>query len=324
MVDRRQFLLFAAVAGASALAAAGPRRVVVFAGVDDRRADQIRRAWVDWFAADGYADGVQVRVELVNAGLKDDPGREEALARQVVASRPAVVCVPGGWMGLFAGLTREVPLVFRLVDDPVASGWAASLSRPGRNITGITSPYGPLFDKRIELLKELKPSLRRIAMVGRLEGHRAGQEERRKSLAASLSIEIMPPRLTLAEMNDPEAIVAAARDSGADALNVAMIDDVVPQALLEHCRRQAVPAIFDEIQTVERGGLACLGEAVLGTHRRSYRAVLKIVRGDNPGDIAIDQQAEFHLALNLATAKAMRLEIPAAVRIRSNQLVGWP
>jgi putative tryptophan/tyrosine transport system substrate-binding protein len=324
-MHRRRFLEFAVACAASPLTAvsATGSRIVVFVGTTDLRAREIRRAWAEWLAADELADTRDVTVEVVNAGVKDDPAHEERLARQVVESGPAVICIPGGWVELFRGLTRQIPLVFRLVNDPVSNGWVHSLSHPGGNITGASSPHHALLEKKLELLKELSGGVPRVANLVRSDGLSQRYRDDVRGSAARLGITVSHVSLTIEMMNSPggAGILEAARQARADAFNVNMIDDVIPSSLLDHFLQSAIPATYDEVMTVHRGGLAYMGEDAMGPHRRSYALAVRILRGQKAEDIPIDQQAQFETAVNLRTARAMRLPIPGSVRLRATYLV---
>src|SRR5215467_8745577 len=217
--------------------------------------------------------------------------------------------------------TSVIPIVFARVGDPVAIGLVASLARPGGNLTGLSSQSDDLAGKRLELLREVVPSLRRVAFLANVGNP-----------------------FSVMELGEAQA---AARTLGLefDALEIRRAEDIVPAFEAIKGRTQALyvcpdglvdankirintsalgarlPTMHGYREYVEAGGLMSYGANLPDLYRRSADYVDKILRGANPGDIPVEQPTKFDLVVNLTTAKALGLTVPLTLQTSANELI---
>jgi putative tryptophan/tyrosine transport system substrate-binding protein len=217
--------------------------------------------------------------------------------------------------------TAVIPIVFASSADPVSKGLVASLSRPGANVTGISSLTVELAGKRLELLRELIPSVRRLAIMSNADGPGAVLEMADAQAAArTLGLEIVTSEIRRAEDIAPALEALKGR---ADALYV-VTDPLVNtnririNALALGAR---LPTMHGSRDYVEAGGLISYGPDVLSMYRRAAELVDKILRGAKPADIPVEQPTRFNLVVNLKTANALGLAIPEAFLARADQVI---
>jgi putative tryptophan/tyrosine transport system substrate-binding protein len=218
----------------------------------------------------------------------------------------------------------RIPVVFTIVGDPVAYGIVKELARPGGNTTGVASLQPEMTVKRLELVREMLPSAKRIAVAAYLRDitYIANEALLRQS-AKALGFE-----LTTAELSEPtpELAVQRAIQANPDALFIYQpMSFVAPQDLAEKIAELAmtrrIPVFFAEADLVARGGLLSYGPNFLDEPRRAADLVAKVFKGAKPGDLPIDRSSRYELVVNLKIAKALGLEIPASVRPRIDRLI---
>jgi putative ABC transport system substrate-binding protein len=217
--------------------------------------------------------------------------------------------------------TSSIPIVFVAAGDPVGTGLVASLARPGGNITGWSNQTRDLAGKRLELLREIAPDLRRLAVLVRTDNVAAASETREVQAAAkTFGIQVV-----LLEIHTGNDIVPAleALKARADALYV-----VVDSLLLVHAVRintvalgASVPTMHGARELVAAGGLMSYGADFVDLWRRSADCIDKILRGAKPGDIPVEQPTKFELIVNLTTAKALGLTIPPTLLARADEVI---
>ncbi len=269
----------------------------------------------------GYVEGQTIALEVRSAEGKRE--RLPALAAELVRLKVDVIvtaAVPGIQAAKQA--TKTIPIVIAVVVDPVATGFVASLARPGGNITGLSMMAPEVFGKRLELLKEVVPAVSRIAVLLNPANPAAALSLSETEVAARA----LGVRLQLLEVRTPEeldgAFGAAARDRAG-----ALI--VVPDAMFVTHRTRIVdlaaksrlPAIYYARDYVEAGGLMAYGANLADLYRRAAYFVDKILKGAKPTDLPVEQPTRFELVINLKTAKALGRTIPRSVLIRADQLI---
>ena len=217
--------------------------------------------------------------------------------------------------------TSVIPIVFAVVGDPVGTGLVASLARPGGNITGLSLQQTDSASKRVELLREVVPDLRRLAFMGNL-GNPALMLELGEVQTATriLGLEITAPEIRRAEDIAP---AFEALKGHAQALYVApdpllLANRVRFQTLVLTAR---LPAIYNSREWVEAGGLISYGPNFLDLFRRAAGYVDKILRGAKASDIPIEQPTKFDLDINLTTAKALGLTVPPTLLARADEVI---
>jgi putative ABC transport system substrate-binding protein len=260
----------------------------------------------------GWRDGGNLAIEYRWAG--GDPSRIRAYAKELVALAPdAIFCRTTPVTAALAQETRTIPIVFVNVSDPVGAGFAASIARPGGNITGFTNVQQSLGGKWVELLKELDPRISRIGVLfspttspGRGMFYRRLIEDAARSIAVET---IAAPVEGAAEIET--AVATFAQASG---LGLIVQPDVTTTdhrtLILRLATQYRLPAVYPFRFFVAEGGLASYGVNVVDLYRRAAGYVDRILKGDKPGDLPVQAPVKFELAINLKTATALGLTVP--------------
>ena len=217
--------------------------------------------------------------------------------------------------------TSVIPIVFARVGDPVANGLVASLAQPGGNVTGLSSETTDTVGKRLELLREVVPSLRRVAILANVDNPFSVLELGEAQAAVRmLNLEFDTLEIRRAEDITPAFEAIKGR---AEALYVC------PDALVDANKIRIntlalgarLPTMHGYREYVEAAGLMSYGANLPDLYRRSADYVDKILRGANPGDMPVEQPTKFDLIINLTTAKALSLTIPKSLLLRANELI---
>jgi putative tryptophan/tyrosine transport system substrate-binding protein len=268
----------------------------------------------------GWIDGRNVAIEYRWA-----EGSNERAAEFVTefVRRKVDVIVTGGAPAVAAAkkATSVIPIVFQVVNDPVSIGLIDSLARPGANVTGVSNQSAELAGKRLELLREIVPGLRRLAIVANADNPDAATDLRQSEAAArALGLDIVIPGVRSAK--DIIAAFGAVKDrvqaiyAVADPLvntNRARIHTLAMAAQL--------PSVYNAREFVEAGGLMSYGPNAPDLFRRSADFVDKILRGAKPADIPVEQPSKFDLVINLTTANALGLTIPESFLLRADEVI---
>ena len=269
----------------------------------------------------GWTDGRSLRIEF-RSGLGNAADTRK-YAQELVALAPDVILVAGaGPLTGLLGATRTVPIVFTSVVDPVGAGIVESMSRPGGNATGFIQFEYSLSGKWLELLKQIAPGVTRAAVLrDQTETAGVGQFAVIQSVASSLGVEVVP-----VNVRDPDeigrALTAFARtaDCGmvvtASALTLVHRERIVALAA-----RLRLPAVYPRRLYVDAGGLTSYGYDIVDQFRRAASYVDRILRGEKPADLPVQAPTRYELVINLKTAKALGLEIPATVIARADEVI---
>jgi putative ABC transport system substrate-binding protein len=218
-------------------------------------------------------------------------------------------------------VTTAVPIVLGVSTDPVGSGLAQSLARPGGNVTGLTSDVGPeIQGKRLELLKGAVPRASRVAFLGTKKAWDDFYERSIKAGAQALGLTVFLAEHTPTEYAGAFALIRRER---ADALFVAPSSENYAQRSLiaDFATSNRLPSIHAFREFVEVGGLMSYGVNIADLFRRAGGYVDKILRGAKPADLPIEQPSKFELVINLKTAKALGLTIPQSLLLRADQVI---
>jgi ABC-type uncharacterized transport system substrate-binding protein len=217
--------------------------------------------------------------------------------------------------------TAIIPIVFAAVSDPIGSGLVASLARPGGNITGMANQISDTAGKKLELLREVVPGLRRLAIMANV-GNPASVSDMREAQAAARTVGL---EITTSEIQRADDIGPAfeALEDHADALYLS------PDPLMNTNRTRInilaaggrLPTMHGSREYVEAGGLMSYGPNFPNHFRRAADFVDKILRGAKPADIPVEQPTKFDLVINLTTAKALRLKIPESLLLRADEVI---
>jgi putative tryptophan/tyrosine transport system substrate-binding protein len=268
----------------------------------------------------GYVDGANVRIEYRWAD--DQYDRLPALANDLVARRVAVIFANSPSIPAARAATSTIPIIMMSGDDPVRLGFVASFNRPGGNITGVSILSNELAAKRLELLRSLVPHAKTIAVLINSDfgpsGHfRSDIEAAARALALSLEF------LRANNEREIEAAFNTLAQTRADALLVGPgpFLDSRRDLLLRRIGKLAIPAAYETRATASAGGLMSYGADVADGYRRAGRYVGRILQGDKVAELPVDQATKFELVINLKTAKALGLEVPAALSAQADEVI---
>lgn len=283
--------------------------------------------WTDWTAAFvgrlrelGWVEGRTVTIEYRWADGRSE--RYAEIATEFVRLKVDVVITVGTPAVVLKQVSSTIPIVFALASDPVGTGLVASLAQPGGNLTGLSIQSGELAGKRIELLREVVPGLRRLAIIGNFGS------------ASNVPLEV----------GEAEA-VARTLGLDADVLEIRRAEDIAPafatiskdvQALYvcpdplvnaNHARINTLalgarlPTIHPFRDYLGTGGFMSYGTNNADLFRRSAEYVDKILRGAKPAELPVQQPTKFDLVINLTTAKALGLKIPESFLVRADEVI---
>jgi putative ABC transport system substrate-binding protein len=217
--------------------------------------------------------------------------------------------------------TSVIPIVFAVANDPLGSGLVASLARPGGNVTGLSNQATDLAGKRLELLREVLPGLRRLAIMANVDASAAVLEMGEvQATARTLGFETATFEIRRAEDIAPAFDTLKGR---ADALYVCADPLVVAHRIRINTLAQGarLPTIFGFREFVEAGGLMSYGPSFPDQFRRAADFVDKILRGAKPGEIPVEQPIKFDLVINLTTAKALGLTVPLIMQMTASEVI---
>jgi putative ABC transport system substrate-binding protein len=269
----------------------------------------------------GYVEGRNVLVEYRWAEGKYD--RFPALIEELLARKVAVIVTAGTPATLAVKkATTSVPVVMAAVGDPVGTGIVPSLNRPGGNITGSTAIATEMDAKRLELLREVVPSVSYIALLWNAASPLQVLAEKQVQAAAQvLRMRVLSLGVkTEEEIKSALAVMARERP---DALLV-----LADRLLLHHralimdfATRHRLPGVHAYRELVEAGGLMSFGPSYADMHKRAAYFVDRILKGAKPGDLPVERPTKFELVINLKVAKALGLTIPQSVLLRGTEVI---
>jgi len=327
-VNRRKFITLLGSAAAWPLAATAQqpervRRIGVLTpfAADDPEAKARVEAFVQALQQLGWSVGRNLQMDIRwGAG---DAERTRHYAAELVALAPdAILAAGGATVGPLLQATRSVPIVFTLTPDPVGAGFVDSLAHPGGNATGFTNFEYGIGVKWLELLKEIAPRVTRAAVL-RDPAIPAGIGEfgAIQAVAPSLGIELRP--IDMREAGEIErAVTAFARSSNGGLIVTSNAWGIVHRDLIiALASRHRLPVVYPFRVFISAGGLVSYGPDTIDPHRRAADYVDRILRGDKPAELPVQAPTKFELAINLKTAKALGIEMPASVLARADEVI---
>ena len=320
-MDRRA-LIGTLVGGllAAPLAAVGQQAGKVYR-IGFLRAGEPLKLWLDEFREGlrelGYVEGQNVVIEF-RIGTLDELPR---LAEELVRSKVDVILASASSAGIAARkATASIPIVFTSLSHPVEIGLIKSLARPGGNITGVTVNAGATIGKRLELLRELVPTLKQVAVLT-YPMHPTDPVQRKEMEEAARALGLQLKAAAVRGPEDFEAAFKAVRGAGG-LLNIdTPLFTTYRTQFVELTAKSRLPAVWANRTVVEAGGLMSYGTYIPALFRRAAVYVDKILKGAKPGDLPIEQPSKFELVINLKTAKALRLTIPPSLLQRADQVI---
>ena len=244
------------------------------------------------------------------------------LAAELVRLEPNVVFAVGTPAAQAAkNATEKIPIVFARSADPVGFGLVTSLSRPGGNLTGLSTLFRELAAKRLELLTTVIPGAKRVGVLWEPNSPVSGVFKEIEGAARSVNLELVP-----AEVRDPDDFAPAlramqeARASAVIAV-VGIIFSEHRQRLLDLVAKARLPSMFPNREYVDAGGLMSYGPSSPDMYRRAAAYVDKILKGTKPADLPVEQPTRFELVINLKTATELGLKIPQSILLRADEVI---
>lgn len=251
-----------------------------------------------------------------------DPGRVQELAKTLVQRNFDVIVTAGTQpVRALTATGTKTPLVFAIMADPVGDGLIASLSQPGGNATGLSMSGTDLESKRIQLLKEVVPSIRRLMILHYPVGEAKGVVSAMKLAATSLSLDTI--FFEAGGVDTFESAFARAREQGADALvgSASAFLNYNRKPLIALAAQYRLPSVWETNVYVRDGGLMSYGPNFPDMYRRSAGYIAKILRGAKPGELPVQQPIKFELAVNIKTAAALGITVPPTILARADDLI---
>jgi putative ABC transport system substrate-binding protein len=287
-------------------------------------------AWGPTMGMVGFRDGLRDLGYRENQdyvlGVRFTQGSAAELpeaARDLVKHGVDLIIVAGGAAAATAAqsATAKIPILFMGGRDPVDTGLVKSFSRPGGNITGIADLEVELISKRMEILREIVPGLKRLLVVydatnpdsvSKLEAHREA--------ARPLGLALLEKPVRTED--EARAVISAARKGEVDGIIAPRALSLnIPGLVLELASKRSLPAIFQDAYFVERDGLVSYAASTYQVGRQAARLADRIFKGARPADLPVEQPTKFDLVINVKTATALGLAIPQSVLLRADHVI---
>ncbi len=269
----------------------------------------------------GYVEGQNLVIDYLSADGHAD--RFPALARELIRRRVDLIVTRGTPAAQAAKeTTKTIPVVMAAIGEPLGVGVVASLAQPGSNITGLSAFVTELACKRIELMKEMLPSISRVAFMQNMGNPvSAPQWDATQAVSASLGIAI-----ELFDIRSTQEITHAFGMAAEHKINVISVGiDAIIQAnaatIIETAAMHKIATCYPSREFVDAGGLLSYGVSYPDLYRRSAGLIDKIFKGANPGDLPVEQPTKLELVINLKTAKALGLTVPASLLSRADEII---
>jgi putative ABC transport system substrate-binding protein len=323
---RREFILFAGSVVAWPLAASAQQPAMPVIGFLHSASPDSYVSQMNTFRQSlkevGYTEGQNVAIEYRWA--KDQIARLPILAAEPVQLQPSVIVAGGSPASALAAksATTTIPIVFMNAADPVAIGLVTIFNRPGGNVTGATLLSSELVSKRLGILRDLLPSMRKVAVL--VNPTRPGVEAQRAQVqSAAQALGLALHVLNASSERDFDAVFRAMVSQQDGALVV------TPDALFLDRRveiadlatRHKIPTMYELRNYADAGGLISYGASPLEMYRKGAALVGQILLGKKPADLPVLQPTKFELVINLKTAKAVGIEVPNSMQLRADEVI---
>jgi putative ABC transport system substrate-binding protein len=326
-MQRRHFITLLGGAAALPLAArAQPaermRRIAVLmdAPQNDRSRPRLA-AFVQGLADLGWSDGRNMRIEIRWGA--NNPEKSRGLAAELLALDPEVVLASGSAAtAAMRQASTTTPIVFALVTDPVGAGFVDSLAHPGANVTGFTLFEYSIGGKWLELLKEVGPGIRRVAVLrdaGVAAG--AGQFGVIQAAAPSFGVELRP--IGVSDAEEIERAISAFAPGPNDGIIVTAspLAAVYREQIVSLATRYRLPSVFAYRHFVAAGGLVAYGPDLVNPFHRAASYVNRILKGEKPADLPVQAPTNYELAINIRAAKALGIIVPPMLLARADEVI---
>ena len=274
-------------------------------------------------AETGFVEGQNVAIEY--RWLEGHNDRLQEVVADLVRRRVAVISIPNNTGSVLAAkaATQTIPIVFNVGSDPVAMGLVATLSHPGRNATGVTMQQTAVTGKRLELLHELVPTASSIVMLVNPGNPGLAEAEAKEAqqAARALGVDLLVLKASNSKEIDASFAALAQQQTGAlllgsDVFYVSRTDQLVALAA-----RDAIPTLYAFLEQGAAGGLMCYGADLAATQYTVGVYTGRILKGEKPGDIPVEQVTKVQLILNMKTAKTLGLTVPLSLLGRADKVI---
>lgn len=292
-------------------------------GADDPEGQARSQLFLQSLRAAGWIEGKNLRTDVRWAA--DDTERFHLYARELVASAPEVILASASAsVTALQRVTRKLPIVFANVIDPVGAGFIGSLGRPGGNTTGFTSFEYSISGKWLELLGELAPGLKRVAVVRDASlAAGIGQFAAIQTMASASSIGVELSVIDPADMGEFERALAAfaQEPNGGVIVTSSTLTGVHRASIISWMKRYRLPAVYAFRYNIVDGGLASYGPDTIDVFRRAATYVDRILRGEKPADLPVQAPTKYEFVINMQTAKAIGLTLSPALLARADEVI---
>jgi len=268
----------------------------------------------------GYVEGTHYVVDTRWA--QGDMARVQSLANELVQARVDLILTASlPLVKAVRKATSSIPIIMASGASPVESGLAASLARPGGNVTGLTNMATETTAKLVELAKQVVPNLSSVALL--LSDHPLSESfwNDAQKAAKAFKFTLVRVQVRSAGEIDPAFAAMAKQKVGALVMPADTLLLSLRASIVERAARAKLPAVYPRREVVEAGGLVSYGLNLTEMYRRAAAYVDRIIKGAKPGDLAIEQPRSFELVVNLKTAKALGLKIPQSVLLRADEVI---
>jgi putative ABC transport system substrate-binding protein len=326
-VKRRALLIggtaIAAFAATISIHAQQPRpaRVAVLISTNPQATRRLMRTFTTRMAELGWVSGKSIQYSLRFAEGRSE--RYPAMAAEALAEEPDLVFAPFGPVAReVVARSRTVPIVFAIVTDPIVLGLVKSLARPGGNATGVTTRSSELAVKRVQLLKEVLPALRRVGYLVNREGTEVTARETLGEMnraTSQLGIQIVSAEMGVADPFRPA--INRLRARGAEAILGELYQYGRRREFLDAIADARLPAVYATNEFVDEGGLMSLSVSLDDRYRAAAGYVDRILRGAKPADLPVEEPTRHELVVNLNAARSLGLKIPASILVRADRVV---
>jgi putative tryptophan/tyrosine transport system substrate-binding protein len=326
-VRRREFITLLGGAAAWPLTAGAQQQpavpVVGWLGAETREAEDFRVVpFRQALKEAGYTEGQNLAIEYRYA--EGQQHRLLALAADLVRRQVAVIAAPGGAAALAAkAATTTIPVVFQMAGDPVGQGLIASLARPGGNVTGVTSLNAEVLPKQLELLHELVPKAGVVALLVNPAHSAIAEATTREAQAAAQRLALEVHVLHANAERDFDVVFAKSVELGAGALVIG--PDTLFTSRSGHLGalafRHAMPALCPYREFAVAGGLMSYGTNIPSMYRQVGTYTSRILKGEKPSDLPVQQATKLELVINLKTARALGLTVPQTLQVAADEVI---
>jgi putative tryptophan/tyrosine transport system substrate-binding protein len=328
MIGRREFMALLGGMAAWPVAARAQQRervrrigILMNLAADDPQAQARVAAFLQGLQESGWAVGRNVQIDI-RWGDRDAERNRKNVAELVALTPDAVLGTTFPLVRALQEASREVPIVFAGIIDPVGAGLVASLARPGGHTTGIAGFEYGMSAKWLELLKEIAPRTKRVAVLrDSFTPVGIGQLAAIQGVAPSFDVELSP--LVVRDPGEIEPAIASFARGANDGLvvTISTLAEVHRDLIITLAARHRLSAIYPFRTFVSSGGLISYGPDIVDQFRRAAGYVDRIVKGEKPADLPVQQPTKLELALNLKAAKALGLEVPPTLLARADEVI---